>query len=103
VILFDSGVYRNALSSHMHVVLTWDHRNPADFRDQARKDLLARYSTTQFRDVKVESVSRTDAGLFRAIDALGAEWHGRKVVLATGVRDLFLKIDGFEECWAKGM
>jgi hypothetical protein len=40
VVLFDSGVYRNARSSHMHVVPTWDHRDSKDFRAAARKDLL---------------------------------------------------------------
>lgn len=28
-VVFDSGVYRNALSKHMHTVATWDHKDPA--------------------------------------------------------------------------
>jgi thioredoxin reductase len=43
-ILFDSGKYRNAQSEHMHTVATWDHRNPQEFREAARKD-LERYGT----------------------------------------------------------
>lgn len=103
VVLFDSGVYRNARSSHMHAVPTWDHRDAKDFRAAARKDLLARYNTTQFQDVKVESISRTDSGLFKAIDAMKAEWLGRKVILATGVRDIYPDIEGYDECWSYGM
>lgn len=103
VVLFDSGVYRNARSSHMHVVPTWDHRDSKDFRAAARKDLLARYNTTQFQDVKVESISRTDSGLFKAIDAMKTQWLGRKVILATGVRDIYPDIEGYDECWACGM
>jgi gliotoxin/aspirochlorine biosynthesis thioredoxin reductase len=87
----------------MHVVPTWDHRDSKDFRAAARKDLLARYNTTQFQDVKVESISRTDLGLFKAIDVTKTEWLGRKVILATGVRDIYPDIDGYGECWAYGM
>jgi thioredoxin reductase len=32
-VVFDSGVYRNARTQHMHNVPTWDHRNPADVSD----------------------------------------------------------------------
>jgi gliotoxin/aspirochlorine biosynthesis thioredoxin reductase len=103
VVLFDSGMYRNARSSHMHVVPTWDHRDSKEFRAAARKDLLARYNTTQFQDVKVESISRIDAGLFKAIDSSKTEWLGRKVILATGVRDIFSDIEGYGDCWAIGM
>jgi gliotoxin/aspirochlorine biosynthesis thioredoxin reductase len=103
VVIFDSGVYRNARSSHMHVVPTWDHRDSKDFRAASRKDLLARYNTVQFQDVKVESMARTDAGLFRAIDATNKEWLGRKVLLATGVRDIYPDIAGYDQCWSYGM
>lgn len=102
-VIFDSGVYRNALSNHMHTVPTWDHRDPAEFRAAIRKDLLSRYPATQFQDVKVESISKTDDGLFKATDAKGDEWLGRKVILATGVKDVFPPIDGFADCWVSGM
>jgi hypothetical protein len=28
---------------------------------------------------------------------------GRKVILATGVRDIYPDIEGYDECWAYGM
>ncbi len=102
-VLFDSGVYRNMLSHHMHVVPTWDHRDPADYRAAARKELSTRYSTTRLEDVKIESIKPVDKGLFMATDAKGTEWLGKKVVLATGVTDVFPDIIGYGECWVKGM
>jgi thioredoxin reductase len=87
----------------MHVVVTWDHQDPADFRAAARKDLLARYNTTQFEDVKVESIFKNEKGLFEAIDAKDRKWIGRKVVLATGVRDIYPDIEGYDECWTTGV
>ena len=41
--------------------------------------------------------------LFRAVDESGVEWWGRKIVLAVGVRDVMLEMEGYEECWVKGM
>jgi gliotoxin/aspirochlorine biosynthesis thioredoxin reductase len=82
---------------------TWDHRDSKDFRAVSRKDLLARYNTTQFQDVKVDSIARTDAGLFKAIDATNKKWLGRKILLTTGVRDIYPDIEGYDECWGYGM
>ncbi|KAL2819269.1 hypothetical protein BDW59DRAFT_181691 [Aspergillus cavernicola] len=111
-VVFDSGVYRNARATHMHNVLGWDHVNPAKLREKGRVDLLERYETIRFEDSVVERVRRVDFGkggetssssVFEAVDALGKSWYGRKVVLATGVRDVPLDIEGFEECWGRGV
>lgn len=103
-VVFDSGVYRNAKTQHMHNVLGWDHRDPAELRAAGRADLSNRYSTIQFQDTSVERIWRLESGkLFRARDAAGKDWYGRKVVLATGVRDIPLDIEGYTDCWANGM
>ncbi|KAJ5180778.1 hypothetical protein N7492_003988 [Penicillium capsulatum] len=100
-VVFDSGVYRNAKVQHMHNVLGWDHRNPADLRAAGRADLLNRYSTIQFQDTSIEQIWKLDQErLFKARDAEGNHWYGRKVVLATGVRDIPLDIEGYSDCWA---
>lgn len=102
-VVFDSGVYRNDRVNHMHNVLTWDHCEPAEFRKKARDDLLARYQTIQFENTKIESVQKTAEGYFQAIDTSGKAWEGRKLVLATGVRDLIPEIEGYDDCWGRGM
>jgi len=102
-VLFNSGVYRNALSHHMYTLPTWDHKDPADFRAATRRDISTRYSTTRFEEVKIESIESVEKGLFMATDARGTEWLGKKVVLATGVTDVFPDICGYDECWVKGI
>ncbi|POR35291.1 Thioredoxin reductase [Tolypocladium paradoxum] len=102
-VVFDSGVYRNARTKHMHNVPTWDHRDPADFRAKARSDILARYNTIQFEEAVVEAVRRTDGGRFEATDANGATWTGKKLVLASGVRDIYPDIPGYDQVWARGV
>lgn len=102
-VVFDSGVYRNARTKHMHNVPTWDHRDPEDFRSKARADLRARYNTVQFENAEITSLRRTPGGLFQAADDKGQVWSGRKVVLATGVRDIYPPIQGFDDVWAHGV
>jgi len=101
---FDSGVYRNRLASHMHSVPGFDHRNPKDLRDATRNDISSRYNTVAFADnTKIVRIEKTDTGLFQATAADGNKWTGRKVVLATGVRDIMPNIPGYADCWVKGM
>ncbi|KAJ0318749.1 hypothetical protein Brms1b_004239 [Colletotrichum noveboracense] len=102
-VVFDSGVYRNARTSHMHNVPTWDHRNPADFRAKARSDLLARYETITFEETYVESLRRNGEGRFEAKNAEGATWTGKKVVLASGMRDVYPEIQGYDDIWRRGV
>ncbi|CZT21194.1 related to thioredoxin reductase [Ramularia collo-cygni] len=98
-IVFDNGVYRNARSQHMHNVAGWDHQSPAAFREKSRQDLLDRYDTIRFEDVAIEAVRKNAAGLFEADDATGRTWTGRKLMLATGVRDVYPDIPGYDEVW----
>ncbi|KAF2759354.1 FAD/NAD(P)-binding domain-containing protein [Pseudovirgaria hyperparasitica] len=110
-VVFDSQIYRNAPTSHMHNFPTWDHRDPEDFRDATRRNILSRYKTARFETRKVVEVKRAaDAGegkseaLFKASDDKGEEWWGRKVVLATGVRDVFpAGIQGYGDVWGKAV
>ncbi|KAK1760326.1 FAD/NAD(P)-binding domain-protein [Echria macrotheca] len=108
-IVFDSGVYRNAPTSHMHNVLGWDHRDPADFRAKARDDLAARYAgIVEFRrgskSGRVDSVAFDEGRkLFRAVDAEGQRWWGRKLVLAMGVSDVFPPVEGYGDVWGRGV
>ncbi|KAH6668681.1 hypothetical protein F5X68DRAFT_216624 [Plectosphaerella plurivora] len=101
-VLFDSGLYRNARAAHMHNYLGFDHVPPAEFRAKAKADLKARYDTTTFVDREVVSVAATATpGIFKAVDAEGAEHYGRRVVLATGVTDMLPEIPGMDECWGR--
>ena len=102
-VVFDSGSYRNAPSRHMHNVPTWDHRYPGEFRDAAKRDILARYETIRFEKAEVKRLKQVEGGSFEAEDGAGKKWTGKKVILATGVADDFPPIEGYAECWGKAM
>ncbi|KAI0470483.1 FAD/NAD(P)-binding domain-containing protein [Xylariaceae sp. FL0804] len=99
-IVFDSQSYRNARTSHFHMIPTWDGKDPIAFRDAARQNTHDNYDTIFYKDVKVEKAAKSDEGIFELIDQKGTIWKGRSLVLATGIVDVPLNIPGFEECWA---
>ena len=114
-VVFDSGNYRNGDASWipgsyerndapwMHTVLTWDHKAPAEFRAAARRNITSQYDTVNFRDVAVQFIKQNDRGQFEVIDAQGNTTLSKKLILATGVRDILPNIPGYEFCWVKGM
>ncbi|KAF2116033.1 hypothetical protein BDV96DRAFT_491828 [Lophiotrema nucula] len=100
-IIFDSRSYRSE-SPFMHTVPTWDHRNPEDFRAAARKD-LERYGTVTVENAEIVMIEKKEDGMFKVKDDDGKTWVGRKVILATGVKDVFPNIPGYAECWISGI
>lgn len=100
VILFDSGKYRNQHVSHMHNVITWDHKSPAEFREVARRELTqGRYSTVQIKDIAISEVKKNADGIFEATDAAGETWQGKTLVIGTGITDVLPDLPGYRECW----
>ncbi|KAI0401589.1 FAD/NAD(P)-binding domain-containing protein [Xylaria palmicola] len=102
VAVFDSGSYRNARSKHMHIMPAWDHKDPEEFRAAGRID-LEKYESVQFHKTEIVKVAKAEDGVFMVTDDAGAQWLGRKVILASGVEENFPDVPGYDECWARGM
>ncbi|KAH9205655.1 hypothetical protein DL95DRAFT_528716 [Leptodontidium sp. 2 PMI_412] len=102
-VVFNSSLFRNARSAHMHTIPTWDHKDSAAFRAATRKEILERYNTISFEDCEVAKVETTSAGDFAATTADGTTFTGRRVLLASGVTDLPLDIKGYDECWGRSI
>ncbi|KAM7210798.1 hypothetical protein V8F06_013823 [Rhypophila decipiens] len=90
VLLIDSAEYRNGPTRHMHDVLGFDGVTPAYFRHAARQQ-LAHYETVSWINGTSSSPS-TNITI-----------TARKVVLATGLRDIIPSTPGIVENWGKGM
>ncbi|OOF90720.1 hypothetical protein ASPCADRAFT_211899 [Aspergillus carbonarius ITEM 5010] len=63
-ILFDNQSYRNGNAPFMHMIPTWDHKDPALFRAQARQETLSNYSTIRIEDIGIKKAETGDDGLF---------------------------------------
>jgi gliotoxin/aspirochlorine biosynthesis thioredoxin reductase len=103
-LVLDSGAYRNAPSRHMHGVPGFDHVDPSAYRAKVRRDLAERYSAcVEFQTASVREVRKVDSG-FEAVDEEGRTYRGVKLGLATGVRDILEKeVEGYKECWGRGV
>ena len=101
-VLFDSGEYRNAKGSHMHTVPTWDHRHPNDFRLAARADFKRYGALVTVEDTKIDHIRRRNDNTFEAVAGTQV-YTSKKVILATGVEDMFPDIPGYSDCWGSGM
>jgi thioredoxin reductase len=83
---------RNAASTGIHGLLTREGCQPADFIAAAEQD-LGRYPTVSLRRMQVASVT-PDAGGFRFRCADGQYGTAKKVLLATGLRDVLPELVG---------
>lgn len=92
-LLVDAGEQRNLASRELHGYLTRDGCAPTEFLATAR-DELARYDTVTIRSARVDS-ARGEHGRFEvAVD--DDRISCKRIVLATGVTDVFPDLPGFE-------
>jgi thioredoxin reductase len=95
VIVCDSGQPRNAASHAMHGYLTRDGTHPAELLCLGRAE-LERYGI-EFRQVRVSGVVQEPSGAFAVNLADQRRLVCRKLLLATGVRDVLPPLKGIEQ------
>lgn len=97
VLVIDAGEPCNARVPHAHNLLTHDGVPPHLIRAKARAD-VAKYPTVHWHDGHAEQASGGDGAFVVRTDD-GRAHHGRKLLLALGVRDRLPEIPGLAECW----
>jgi thioredoxin reductase len=103
-IVFDSGEYRNEGIKHMHTVASHDHEDPYVFRSTARHQIESRYDTIWFQKANIVEATKKKIGEeqydgFEVKDSKGQRFEGRKLILATGSKDIYPDITGYKENW----
>lgn len=97
VLIIDSGAPCNRTAPQAHNFLTHDGERPAAIAATAREQVL-RYPTVSLLEGWAEAGERTADGF--AVRLRNGERHeARKLVLASGVKDLMPPIEGFAACW----
>ncbi len=99
VLIIDNGQPCNRFTPHSHNFITHDGAIPADITDKAKTQVMA-YPTVRFCKGHAVSAS-AQAGGYSVLIEGGALYSGRKLILATGVRDVLPDIQGFAESWGK--
>jgi thioredoxin reductase len=97
VLVIDSGKPCNVQTPHAHNLLTHDGEQPAAIVGIAKDKLLA-YSTVHLLSDEATGGCRTADG-FQINTKTGDQYFAKKIILATGIKDLMPAIPGFKECW----
>lgn len=97
VVVLDSGQPCNRQTPHSHNFLTQDGSTPSAIAAVAREQVLA-YPTVQLRqDAAVAATGENNS--FTVTTASGTVLHARKLLFASGIRDIMPALPGFAECW----
>jgi thioredoxin reductase len=96
VLVIDSGKPCNRQTPHAHNLLMQDGMEPAVIARQAKEQVL-QYPTVRIIQGKAVSASGND-GNYEVLTEAGQTYTARKLILATGVRDVPMPIEGFAEC-----
>jgi thioredoxin reductase len=97
VLVIDSGLPCNRQTPHSHNFITHDGEKPAIISAKAKLQVEF-YDTVEFYQSLAVSADKTDIG-FEIKTESGKVFSAKKVLFATGVKDLLPEIPGFAECW----
>ncbi|MGQ7852800.1 NAD(P)/FAD-dependent oxidoreductase [Pedobacter sp. WC2501] len=98
VLVIDAGKPCNRQTPHSHNFLTHDGDKPVDIAKAAKAEVL-KYPTLRFLEGKAISAKQID-GVFSIGIENGENFTARKILLATGLKDVLPDIKGLAECWA---
>lgn len=97
VLIIDSGKPCNIQTPHSHNFITQDGKTPKEISETAKKQIL-KYETVQFHSgLAVNGIQTADG--FEITTQSGEVFISKKLLFATGIKDIMPNIDGFSACW----
>lgn len=101
-IVIDEGLPCNRFAPHSQNFLTHDGSPPSEIAELGRQQIQAKYKSVHFVNDRVESATlSSSSSLFELTTLNGDTIEARKIIFASGVKDIFPDIPGFAECWGK--
>lgn len=98
VLVIDSGKPCNRQTPHSHNFLTHDGDTPAEIAAEAKAEVL-KYPTVKMIAGKAIKASQKTGGFTVGLES-GESFSARKLLIATGLKDVLPEIKGLAECWA---
>ncbi|MAU16767.1 MAG: pyridine nucleotide-disulfide oxidoreductase [Muricauda sp.] len=96
-LIIDAGEPCNKQTPHSHNFLTHDGTPPSKITLLAKKQVAA-YDSISFVVGFATKVDTHENGFVVHLEN-GAFYEGKKIILATGIKDLMPEIPGFQDCW----
>ncbi|SEP28599.1 Thioredoxin reductase [Flavobacterium sp. CF108] len=97
VLVIDSGLPCNRQTPHSHNFITQDGEKPAVISAKAKLQVDL-YKTVHFYNGLAVKAVKKESG-FEVSTESGETFNSRKILFATGVKDLLPEIKGFADCW----
>lgn len=97
VLIIDSGLPCNRQTPHSHNFITQDGVKPGEIAEKAKTQVLT-YDTVKILNDLAVSGQRTKNGFIINTQS-GEEFEAKKLIFATGIKDIMPDIKGFSECW----
>ncbi|AZA80416.1 pyridine nucleotide-disulfide oxidoreductase [Chryseobacterium lactis] len=97
VLIIDNEKPCNRQTPHSHNFITHDGKTPKEIAAEA-KEQVKKYNTVKFYDGTVLKMKKNENGF--AVEVSGNEiFQAKKLILASGIKDMMPEIPGFAECW----
>jgi len=96
-LVIDAGKPCNRQTPHSHNFLTQDGHTPKEISEIAKSQVL-RYDSIEFYEGLAVNGKKIKGG-FEVTTEKGDVFTSKKLVLATGIKDIMPEIKGFSECW----
>ncbi|MDX4975402.1 NAD(P)/FAD-dependent oxidoreductase [Myroides odoratimimus] len=97
VLIIDSGLPCNRQTPHSHNFLTQDGQTPLAIANKAKEQVLA-YQTVSFHQGLAVSGKKSLNG-FEITTDLNDTFSSKKLIFATGIKDIMPDIKEIETCW----
>jgi len=97
VLIIDSGKPCNRQTPYSHNFLTHDGESPNTINTKAKEQVL-KYETVKLHDGTVVKANKISDGFEVETDS-GEKFKAKKLIIATGIRDIHPDIPGFADCW----
>ncbi len=96
-LIIDNGIPCNRQTPHSHNFITQDGEKPKVIAERAREQ-VAQYKSIEFLNAKAIKGKKLE-GKFEIQTEEGDKIFAKKLIFATGIKDLLPEIKGFTACW----
>ncbi|MEI8204241.1 MAG: NAD(P)/FAD-dependent oxidoreductase [Bacteroidota bacterium] len=97
VLIIDDGKPCNRQTPHSHNFITHDGRAPKEIATLAREQ-VEKYVTVEFFNGLAINGVQTENG-FEIQTQSGETFKAKKLIFATGIKDIMPNIEGYAQCW----
>lgn len=98
VLIIDEGKPCNIQTPYSHNFITQDGKAPLAIKGEALEQVL-KYKTVKLKEGRAVAVEKLENNIFKVTNSDETIVEAKKILFATGVKDIMPAIKGFGECW----